>query len=91
MAERINGLEKRMNHIEEKLEKIEEKLEKILVVTTRNDGSLKRINGTIGELKTKDEQHDKEIAALNKFKNGVTYLGAAAALIMGYIVQFIVK
>ena len=91
MEVRVDGLERRMNQIEERLEKIENKLEKILIITTRNDNSLKRINGTIGELKTKDKQHDEEISVLNKFKSGVTYLSIAAVLITGYIVQFIVK
>ena len=89
MKTRIDGLEKRMDRFEERLEKIEDKLEKILNLTVSNDNSLKRINGTIAELKLKDKQHDTEINSLNKFKSGVTYVGAVAVLIIGYVVQII--
>lgn len=89
MEARINGLEKRMDKMDLRLEKIETKLEKILILATKNDDSLNRINGTIADLKIKDKQHDKEISNLNKFKSGLTYIGAAVVLIVGYIVQFL--
>lgn len=89
MEARIKGLEKRMDKMDERLEKIEAKLEKILIFATKNDDSLKRINGTIADLKIKDKQHDEEISTLNKFKSGITYIGAAVVLIAGYVVQFI--
>lgn len=89
METRIKGLEERMDKMDDRLEKIETKLERILILATKNDDSLNRINGTIADLKIKDKQHDKEISTLNKFKSGLTYVGAAVVLIMGYAVQFI--
>lgn len=89
MEARINSLDNRMGRMEELLSILSKDIKIISDTGTRTEEGVKRINGNIVDLKIKDKQHDDEITILNKFKSGLTYIGAFMICVVGYVVQLI--
>lgn len=79
--------------MEARLERVEKTLEKIHEISidnnkelVKNTTQLKQVNGTIAELKKKDQFHDERFEKLNEFKNqikGGLYLLAFVLTIIG--------